>query len=82
MEQTREELIKQINELYVEMGRDSTKLNVANRGIAELEDILMKLRSIRYAFSLMFSSNPGIELATEILKTAFDKDEKHGKKRS
>lgn len=82
MEQTREEVIKEINDLYVEMGRDKTKLNVANRSLEELQDILMKLRSIRYAFSLMFSSNPGIELATEILKTAFNKDEKYGKKRS
>ena len=60
-----------IREQYELLGRRPTLLRLEGKSQEELEDILEKLKGIKYALDLMFSPDPGEELATSVLKELF-----------
>lgn len=64
---------KEIEEVWVQLGRDPKKLRIKYKSPEELEEILKKLKTIKYAFDLLFSPTPGVELAKEMIAVTFIK---------
>jgi len=60
-----------IREQYDLLGRKPTLLRLEGKSVEELKVILEKLKGIKYALDLVFSPNPGEELATSVLKELF-----------
>ena len=65
----------EIKKLWRELGRDPERLKIGQKNPGELKIILEKLKAIKYSFDLLFSKQEGLELATEVLKSVFRKDE-------
>lgn len=60
-----------IREQYKLIGRKPLMLHLEKRNTEELKSILEKLKGMKYALDLLFSPNPGNELATSVLKELF-----------
>lgn len=65
----------EIIKLYKELGRDPSKLKIKNKTKEELNNILEKLKAIKYSFGLLFSEQQGIVLAKEVLNSIFKKED-------
>ena len=67
---------EEIKEVWIALGRDPKKLKIDGKTDEELEDILKKLKTIKYAFDMIFTTNPGVDLAVGLLRETFNiKDE-------
>lgn len=66
-------MIKEIRTVYISLGRDPNQLKLGGKTDAELKEILDKLKTIKYAFDLLFSPTPGVELAKEMIAVTFKK---------
>ena len=64
---------EEIRKVWVSLGRDPNKLFLMKKTDEELDDILKKLKAIKYSFDLLFSPDPGVELAKEMLRVTFNK---------
>ncbi len=62
---------KEIREVWESLGRDPNKLRISHMETEELKQTLTRLKAIKYSFDLLFSPNPGVELAKEMLKVTF-----------
>jgi len=62
---------KEIKEVYLSLGRDPAKLKLEGKTEEQLAEMLDKLKAIKYSLDLVFSPNPGVELAKEMLRTTF-----------
>ncbi len=66
---------KQIKKVWVGLGRDPNKLNLSKKNPKQLKEVLTKLKAIKYSFDLLFSPDPGVELAKEMLSITFNKED-------
>lgn len=66
-------MIKEIRAVYLSLGRDPNQLKLGGKTDEELKEILDKLKTIKYAFDLLFSPTPGVELAKEMIAVTFKK---------
>lgn len=68
---TKTELHKEITEVWKDLGRDVSKLNLTTKSEEELEDGLEKLKAIRMGFKLLFTRNGNHNLAISLLANVF-----------
>lgn len=68
-------LAEEVLELWVELGRDPTKLNLIDKSTLQLEDGLEKLKAIKMGFGLLFKEDGNHKLAISLLAEVFLKKE-------
>lgn len=65
-------LKSEIKDLYIELGRDPNKINFKKlKAEGKLEEVVVKLKTIRFVFDLLFSEQPNEELQVEMLNEVF-----------
>lgn len=64
-------LIENFKSLWTELGRDPSVLDLSKKSDKELEDGIVKLKTIKMSFKILYSQDKGHKLAIALLADAF-----------